>query len=182
MSLNKWMTGMTYNRRMYMFTIGPLLGISRFSPVFAAKSRPSPLRFDVRVIQWSAQPLQWETPSAHLGPTVKVRDGQIPNILMVQKSGNHQLRLVVYPIIYKAFTTIPGGWEWDFWLPSTVWLLIGFCKCRTIWIDWLWYRKESISRRMKDSETSLKHPDLKEKNVSVPSWSSLHVRDPQTMT
>ncbi len=26
----------------------------------------------------------------------------------------HQLRLVVYPIIYKALY-IPGGWPWDFW-------------------------------------------------------------------
>ena len=33
---------------------------------------------------------------------------------MVQKSGVHQLRLVVYPIVYKVFY-IPGGWEWDFW-------------------------------------------------------------------
>ena len=25
-----------------------------------------------------------------------------------------------FPIIYKVFSTIPGGWPWDFWLPSTV--------------------------------------------------------------
>ena len=36
-------------------------------------------------------------------------------LLMVQKSGDHQLRLVVYPIIYQGFSTIPGGWDWDFW-------------------------------------------------------------------
>ena len=30
-------------------------------------------------------------------------------LLMVQKSGFHQLRLVVYPIIYKGFSTIPSG-------------------------------------------------------------------------
>ena len=34
---------------------------------------------------------------------------------MVQKSGDHQLRLVVYPMICKDFSTIPGGWFWDFW-------------------------------------------------------------------
>ena len=36
-------------------------------------------------------------------------------LLMVQKSGEHQLSLVVYPTILEGFTTIPGGWEWDFW-------------------------------------------------------------------
>ncbi len=35
---------------------------------------------------------------------------------MVQKSGIHQLRLVVYPIIYRVLC-IPGGVEF---LPSTV--------------------------------------------------------------
>ena len=35
-------------------------------------------------------------------------------LLMVQKSGDHQLRLVVYPIISKGFKEIPGGWGWDF--------------------------------------------------------------------
>ena len=30
-------------------------------------------------------------------------------LLMVQKSGLHQLRLVVYPIIYKGLGYIPGG-------------------------------------------------------------------------
>ena len=30
------------------------------------------------------------------------------------KSGDHQLRLVVYTFIYKVLY-IPGGWEWDFW-------------------------------------------------------------------
>ena len=30
-------------------------------------------------------------------------------LLMVQKSGDHQSRLVVYPIIYRVLTTIPGG-------------------------------------------------------------------------
>ena len=28
---------------------------------------------------------------------------------MVQKSGEHQLRLVVYPIIYKVLVLFPGG-------------------------------------------------------------------------
>ena len=27
---------------------------------------------------------------------------------------------VVYPMIYHGFSTIPGGWEWDFTSPSTV--------------------------------------------------------------
>ena len=38
-------------------------------------------------------------------------------LLMVQKSGVHQLRLVVYPIIYKV-SYIPGGCLG--FLPSTV--------------------------------------------------------------
>ena len=37
-------------------------------------------------------------------------------LLMVQKSGGHQLRLVVYPIIYRI-VYIPGGAGF---LPSTV--------------------------------------------------------------
>ena len=36
-------------------------------------------------------------------------------LLMVQKSCNHQSRLVVYPIFCKGFSTIPDGWPWDFW-------------------------------------------------------------------
>ena len=36
------------------------------------------------------------------------------SLLMVQTSGDHQLRLVVYPIIYRVLY-IPGGWPWDFW-------------------------------------------------------------------
>ena len=36
---------------------------------------------------------------------------------MVQKSGVHQLRLVVYPISYRDFFYIPGGAGF---LPSTV--------------------------------------------------------------
>ncbi len=56
-------------------------------------------------------------------------------LLMVQKSGVHQLRLIVYAIIYKVLYIpsgdnqlrlvvyaiiykvlyIPSGWEWDFW-------------------------------------------------------------------
>ena len=27
----------------------------------------------------------------------------------------NQLRLGVYPIMYMVFSTIPAGWEWDFW-------------------------------------------------------------------
>ena len=38
---------------------------------------------------------------------------------MVQKSSDHQLRLVFYPIIYKVLY-IPGGWP-DFW---TTWDLL----------------------------------------------------------
>ena len=30
---------------------------------------------------------------------------------MVQKSGIHQLRLVLYPVIYQVFCTIPGGFS-----------------------------------------------------------------------
>ena len=31
----------------------------------------------------------------------------------------HQLRLVVYPIIYKVLY-IPGGWPWDFWTINSI--------------------------------------------------------------
>ena len=41
-------------------------------------------------------------------------------LLMVQKSGVHQLRLAVYPVIYKVLY-IPGGAGF---LPSTVWLRV----------------------------------------------------------
>ena len=36
------------------------------------------------------------------------------------KSGVHQLRLVVYPIIYKGFIHPNGGWEWDFWTINSI--------------------------------------------------------------
>ena len=43
---------------------------------------------------------------------------------MVQKSGDHQLRLVVYSIIHRGLGYIQnhpnGGWPWDFSEPSTV--------------------------------------------------------------
>ena len=52
---------------------------------------------------------------------------------MVQKSGKktHQLRLVVYPMIFvyrlkkkihyfQGFSTIPGGWPWDFWTINSI--------------------------------------------------------------
>ena len=35
----------------------------------------------------------------------------------------HQLRLVVFPCVshyLQGFSTIPGGWPWNFWLPSTI--------------------------------------------------------------
>ena len=35
------------------------------------------------------------------------------------KSGDHQLRLVVYPVIYSLFY-IPGGWPWDFWTINSI--------------------------------------------------------------
>ena len=38
-----------------------------------------------------------------------------------QKSSLHQLRLVVYPVIYRGFSTIPGGCLG--FLPSTVWTM-----------------------------------------------------------
>ena len=44
-------------------------------------------------------------------------------LLMVQKSGDHQLRLVVYPIIYKVLY-IPSDAGF---LPSTVWFQIDKC-------------------------------------------------------
>ena len=27
---------------------------------------------------------------------------------------------VVYPLIYKVFSTIQGGWEWDFWTINSI--------------------------------------------------------------
>ena len=44
---------------------------------------------------------------------------RFPLLLMVQKSGDHQLRLVVYPIIYRVFNIHPNGGCLGF-LPSTV--------------------------------------------------------------
>ena len=76
-----------------------------FSPVFAAKSR-GPIASEI----WCPRDPMIR-PATAMGNSkrssgdrvvVKVRDGRIPNILMVQKSGNHQLRLVVYPFIYKV--------------------------------------------------------------------------------
>ena len=32
----------------------------------------------------------------------------------------NQLRLVVYPTIYRGFSTIPGGWPWDFWTINSI--------------------------------------------------------------
>ena len=34
---------------------------------------------------------------------------------MEKKSGIHQLRLVVVPIIFRVFIHPNGGWPWDFW-------------------------------------------------------------------
>ena len=36
-------------------------------------------------------------------------------LLMVQKSGVHQLMLVYISHYLQGFSTIPGGWPWDFW-------------------------------------------------------------------
>ena len=35
------------------------------------------------------------------------------DFLLLMEEILHQLRLVVYPIIYKGFSTIPGGWSPD---------------------------------------------------------------------
>ena len=68
---------------------------------------------------------------------------------MVQKSGFHQLRLAVYPVIYKALY-IPGGAGF---LPSTVWLRVyllvnynddeptGMCLKQGVVFDILPYKK-----------------------------------------
>ena len=40
-------------------------------------------------------------------------------LLMVQKSGESPVDMVVYPTIYKVLY-IPGGWEWDFWTINSV--------------------------------------------------------------
>ena len=50
---------------------------------------------------------------------------------MVQKSGVHQLRLVVYPIIYHGIFYIPGGWPWDFWTINST------CKSSTLKYIWI---------------------------------------------
>ena len=39
--------------------------------------------------------------------------GGVMLLLMAEIRRFHQLRLVVYPIIYMVLY-IPGGWEWDF--------------------------------------------------------------------
>ncbi len=48
------------------------------------------------------------------------------HLVMLQKSGVHQSRLVVYIYIYishylRGFSTIPGDWPWDFWTINSTW-------------------------------------------------------------
>ena len=57
---------------------------------------------------------RYDNQKKYLHPTCKVYE-YVP--LMVQNSGDHQLRLVVYPIIYRVLY-IPGGCLG--FLPSTV--------------------------------------------------------------
>ena len=40
-------------------------------------------------------------------------------LLVVQRSEVHQLKLVVYPVIYEVLH-VPGGGPWEFEKPSTV--------------------------------------------------------------
>ena len=35
-------------------------------------------------------------------------------------ANDHQLSLVVYPIIYRVFIHRTGGWEWDFWTINSI--------------------------------------------------------------
>ena len=61
----------------------------------------------------------------HRSSTVYALDRRDAILLMVQNSGFHQLRLVVYPIIYRVWD-IPGGAGF---LPSTIGCLGGGFKC-----------------------------------------------------
>ena len=62
------------------------------------------------------------TPSHSLRYKASLYLGNKALLLMVQKSSDHQLRLVVYPIIYKVIY-IPSGAGF---LPSTVYVLRGY--------------------------------------------------------
>ena len=51
-----------------------------------------------------------------------LQNQQSVSLLMAEIRQTHQLRLVVYLIIYRCLY-IPGGWEWDFFHPQN------HCKC-----------------------------------------------------
>ena len=58
-----------------------------------------------------------------------------------KKSGDHQLSLYFIPIIYKGFSTIPGGWPWDFWtINSMTYQIPGFSKGSAVSQPWCWLK------------------------------------------
>ena len=63
-----------------------------------------------------------DTPSTPQSPS-KNRGHYIPNnALLLMEEILHQLRcsLSVYPIYLQGFSTIPGGWPWDFWTINSI--------------------------------------------------------------
>ena len=55
-------------------------------------------------------------------------------LLMVQKSGDHQLReRYFFPMIYKVLAlSLPGGWPWDFWTINSMLVSVS----GSVTIDW----------------------------------------------
>ena len=51
-------------------------------------------------------------------------------LLMLQKSGDHLLRLVVYPIIYKVLYIV-----WDFWTINRMWRCYDILQGDPAWFD-----------------------------------------------
>ena len=67
---------------------------------------------------WQRKPLQTPSSKKNQDDDRSPVLSRVPTLLlMVQNSGKHQLRLVVYPIILQGFSTIQPvvGWPWDFW-------------------------------------------------------------------
>ena len=66
---------------------------------------------------WQRKPLQTPSSKKNQDDDRSPVLSRVPTLLlMVQNSGKHQLRLVVYPIILQGFSTIQPvvGWPWDF--------------------------------------------------------------------
>ena len=82
----------------------------------------TPHQWCVLTVDWKLLRLVSYVSTLNEGPLIgqigKIADWNDLLWLMVQKFCNHQLRLVVYLIIYKVLVYITGGWPWDFPFPK----------------------------------------------------------------